>query len=82
VEDGFEPLTGSGVGKNAPREFIAAQLAIRPGDLGTEGCQNLSEDRLARLHDLSGQLVGVHHRNPARAEELGRGGLAHADATR
>jgi hypothetical protein len=81
MQDVFELPASGGVGKNAACQFIAAQLAVRPGELGAEGCQHFSQRRLARLNDLARQVVSVHHRNPARTEELGRGGLAHANAT-
>jgi hypothetical protein len=81
MKDFFEPLAGSDVGEDTAGQLIAAQSAIRPGDLGAEGGQNLRQGRLAGLNDLSRQIVGIHYWHPARAKEPGRGGLAHANAT-
>ena len=82
VQYAFEPLAGSRVGEHAASQFIAAQLTVRPEDFSAEDRSNLSEGGLAGLNDLPCQVVGVHHRNPAIAEDLGRSGLAHANAAR
>jgi hypothetical protein len=79
VEDAFEPLPGGGVSKYAPGQFIASQPAIRPNDVSAECLPDFSEGRLAWLNHLTRQVVGIHHSSTALAEQLGGGGLAHAD---
>ena len=81
MKDAFEPLAGSGVGKYAAGEFVAAQAAIRPDGFGAKGGDNLREGGLPGLDDLARQVIGVHHTDAAVLEELGRSGLAHADTT-
>ncbi len=43
MEDVFEPSPGGGVGEYLSGQFITAQVAIRPEDLGAKGFPNLSE---------------------------------------
>jgi hypothetical protein len=81
MKDAFETPSGSGVSKYAPGQFIAPQPAIRPDDFSAERFPDFSEGRLAWLNDLTRQVVGIHDCRAARAEQLGGGGLAHADAT-
>lgn len=81
VQDVFEPLAGSGVGKDAAGQFVALQAAVRTDDFPAKGLFDFSQSRLAGLNYLPGQIVGVHHRHCPRAQQVGGGGLAHPDAT-
>jgi hypothetical protein len=81
VEDAFETLSGSSIGKHAPGQFIASQPAIRPNDSRAERFPDLRQSWLARLNHLTRQVVGIHDCRAARAEQLSGRGLAHADAT-
>jgi hypothetical protein len=80
VQDGLKLPAGGRDGKNEPRQFSAAQPAVRPGDFGAENGQDFSQRRLARLDNLARQVVGIHYPNSTVAEQLGGGGLAHANA--
>ena len=66
-------------GVNCPA--LVREHAVRPCNFGAERFPDLSEGRLARLNHLTRQIVGIHDQNPAITEELGRGGLSHANAT-
>jgi hypothetical protein len=80
VQDGFELPAGGRVGENAPRQFFAAQPPVRPGHFGAKSGQDFGQGRLARLDDLARQVVGIHYTDSAVTEQLGAGGLAHANA--
>jgi hypothetical protein len=60
---------GGRIGKDAPRQFSAAQGAIRGHHLGTKGLTHLLERGPARLDDRAGQVICVHHGHPAGAGE-------------
>ena len=70
MKNRFEPMEGVGVGEDTTGQFIAAQTAIRSGDLRAKGRHDLGQGRLAGLNDLARQVVGIHDRNAALPEEL------------
>jgi hypothetical protein len=81
MQDAFKPQAGRGIGEYPPGKLVAPQLAVRRQDSGPERFPDLGQGRLARFNHLARQIVGVHDGDPARAKQLGGGGLAHANAT-
>ena len=79
VQDVFQPLARSGIGKNATGQFLTPQMAILTNDLGAKHSLDLSQSRLARLNHLPRQVVSIHYRNAARPEQLSGVGFAHAN---
>ncbi len=68
MKNRFELMEGGRIGKDTAGHFVAAQPAIRPGNLRAEGGQDLRQGRLPKLNDLARQVVGIHDRNPARVK--------------
>ena len=81
MQDGLKPLALRRRFKDAASQFLAAQAALRVEDIGTEDLRDFRKSGLSRLDDLTGQLIRIHHRDPALAQELGGGGFTHAHAT-
>ena len=80
MQNGFQLFAGGGIGKNAPRQFLATQPAIGRNNLLPEKIFDFCQGWLARFDNLAGEEVRVHDRNAAITEALIGGGFAHADA--
>lgn len=53
MEDRFELPASVRVGKNEPRQFVAAQLAVRTEDFRSESGHNVGQRGLAGLDNLA-----------------------------
>ena len=80
MQDSFQSLAGSGIGKDLACQDVAAEAAFRVEDISSKCLANFSEGRLAGLDDLTGKVVGIDDGDVPVAEELSTGGFAHAHA--
>jgi hypothetical protein len=77
VQNGFEFFPGGGIGKDNPREFVAAQFAIRGDDVFAENRLDFRQSGLAGLNELARQFIRVQDLRAALVEKLGSGGFSH-----
>ncbi len=80
VDDAFKLTQFGPVSENKGSQLMAIEGAVRIEDGLAECFDDFSPGRLARLHDIVGQLVGIDDRCAALFEHLGDGALAGSDA--
>jgi len=80
VKNGFEFPAGGRVGKDDPGQFLPPEPSVWGDDAGPEPGLDFNQGRLAGFDEPMRQLIGIHHRHVAGAEEFSRGGLAHPQA--
>ena len=68
------------ISKDDCTQGLAIEGAVRIEDGLAEGFYDLAPGRLVRLHDLTGQFVGIDDDRPASLEHLGDGAFACGDA--
>ena len=80
VDDSFKLAQFGPVSENKGSQLTTIEGAVRIEDGLAEGFYDLAPGRLARLHDIVGQLVGIDDRCAALFEHLGDGSFAGGDA--
>ena len=81
MDDAFKPTPLGPVSENDGSQFTAIESVVRVEDGLAERFDDLSPGRLARLHNIAGQLVGINHDRAALLEHLRDGALAGSDAS-
>ncbi len=79
VDDAFKPTPLGPVSENDGSQFTAIESLVRVEDGLAERFDDLSPGRLARLHNIAGQLVGINHDRAALLEHLGHGAFTGRD---
>ena len=79
VDDVFERTAFGWMEKDDGSECLAIEAAVRIEDGLAECFDDLPPSRLARLHDIASQLVGIDHHRAALLEHLGDGAFAGGD---
>ena len=80
MDDVFKLLQLGPVSENNGSQFTAIECVVRIDDGLAERFHDFSPGRLARLHDFTGQFVGINDDRAALLEHLGDGALAGSDA--
>ena len=80
VNDGFECTAFCRMAEDDGSERLAIEAAVRVEDGLAECFDDLPPSRLARLHDIASQLVGIDHHRAALREHLGDGAFTGGDA--
>ena len=80
VDDSFKLAQFGPVSENKGSQLTTIEGAVRIEDGFAEGFYDLAPGRLARLHDIVGQLVGIDYCCAALFEHLGDGSFAGGDA--
>ena len=81
MRQGLEPAPAIGAGEDDGAERLAVEAAVGLQHRGAELLHDLGERRLARLHDFTGQHVGVDDDRPQAAEHRRDRALAGGDPT-
>lgn len=79
MDDGFNRASFRWMAKDDGSECLAIEAAVRIEDGLAECFDDLPPSRLARLHDIASQLVGIDHHRAALLEHLGDGAFAGGD---
>jgi hypothetical protein len=80
MDDAFELPAFRPIAEDDAPEGLSVEGAVRVEDCLPKYCDDGSTGRLARLHDIAGQLVGIDDDRAALLEHLGDGALAGGDA--
>jgi len=80
VDDAFKLTQFGPVSENKGSQFMAIEGAVRIEDGLAKCFDDFSPGRLARPHDIVGQLVGIDNRCAALFEHLGDSAFAGGDA--
>ena len=79
VDDSFKPAQLGPVSENNGSQLTAIEGAVRVEDGLAERFHDLTPGRLVRLHNITGQFVGIDDDRAAMLEHLGDGALAGSD---
>ncbi len=80
VEDGFEALTGGGIGKDEFGELIPFEFALGGDEFRAEFPLDFLQGGLAGLDEFPGKDIGTYDFGAGLQKKTGGGGFSHANA--